>query len=68
MSVVDALIADQLSGEPDRLDALWREHERLKLEMAALVALLLERQLLTREQAIAAAPTLLADPGLPKSE
>jgi hypothetical protein len=66
MSVVDALIVGQMMGEPDRLDAL-REHEQLKKELAALVQVLLDRQLITHEQAIAAVPTLLADPALPRS-
>jgi hypothetical protein len=67
MSVVDALIVGQMMGEPDRLDALIREHAQLKTEPAALVQVLLDRQLITHGQAIASVPTLLTDPALPST-
>ena len=43
-------LAEIVPGEPERLDYIIREHEKLERRFAALADLLVEKQILSRDE------------------
>ena len=50
MSILSSVLNAQMMGEPQRLDYVIREHEKLERKVDALIELLVSKELLTRSE------------------